>query len=376
MSGRPSPSASRTTRAPVARRAKPVGFRAIPSATGGIARLACARLRSHGCSDAAVLSQVGLTTKEAADPAIRLDVQAQIRILQLAAETLRDDWLGFRLARDFDLREIGLVYYVMASSDDLADALRNASRYSQIMNEGVRLRFEERGRSATLAIDYVDVDRQSDRHQIEFWLVTLVRLCRQVTATRIAPTRLKLRHVRRDAPAELKRFFGTDIEFGADADEIILSSTMISLPLAGRDGRLNDLLRRYAEEALADKAPRRTTLRAKVEAILPELLPHGKAVASEVGRRLAVSSRTLSRKLAEEDVSFGEILEETRTALAKRYLEDDALPVSNIAWLLGYRELGSFTHAFRRWTGTTPREYRSAGKAHTNARRRGRQADA
>lgn len=376
MSGRPSPSANRTTRAPVTRRANPLGFRAIPSATGGIARLACARLRSHGCSDAAVLSQVGLTTKEAADPAIRLDVQAQIRILQLAAETLRDDWLGFRLARDFDLREIGLVYYVMASSDDLADALRNASRYSQIMNEGVRLRFEERGRSATLAIDYVDVDRQSDRHQIEFWLVTLVRLCRQVTATRIAPTRLKLRHVRRDAPAELKRFFGTDIEFGADADEIILSSTMISLPLAGRDGRLNDLLRRYAEEALADKAPRRTTLRAKVEAILPELLPHGKAVASEVGRRLAVSSRTLSRKLAEEDVSFGEILEETRTALAKRYLEDDALPVSNIAWLLGYRELGSFTHAFRRWTGTTPREYRSAGKAHTNGRRRGRQADA
>ena len=49
--------------------------------------------------------------------------------------------LGFRLARNFDLREIGLLYYVIASSERLADALRNAERYSRIMNEGVRLRF-------------------------------------------------------------------------------------------------------------------------------------------------------------------------------------------------------------------------------------------
>lgn len=372
MNGRRSPTASRTLRAPATRRTKAAGFRSIPSATGGIARLACAWLRAQGCSDAAVLSKVGLTTREAADPTIRLDVQTQIRILQLVAETLRDDWLGFRLARDFDLREIGLVYYVMASSDHLADALRNASRYSQIMNEGIRLRFEERGRSATIAIEYIDVDRQSDRHQIEFWLVTLVRLCRQVTDTRIAPIRLKLRHMRHDVSADLKRFFGTHVEFGADADEIILSSTMISLPLAGRDGHLNDLLRRYADEALVRRAPRQSTLRAKVEAVLPELLPHGKGVASEVARRLAVSSRTLSRKLGEEGVSFGEILEDTRTALAKHYLEDEGLQVSNIAWLLGYRELGSFTHAFRRWTGTTPSEYRSAGKARNGGAQRRR----
>jgi AraC-like DNA-binding protein len=66
----------------------------------------------------------------------------------------------------------------------------------------------------------------------------------------------------------------------------------------------------------------------------------------------------LSRKLRDEHVAFAEILEETRLALAKRYLVERDLPVSEIAWLLGYGEISSFTHAFKRWTGTTPREFR------------------
>jgi hypothetical protein len=72
----------------------------------------------------------------------------------------------------------GLVYYVMASSDQLADALRNAERYSKINNEGVRLHFRMQGGTAVIALDYVNVDRDAERHQIEFWLVTLVHICR------------------------------------------------------------------------------------------------------------------------------------------------------------------------------------------------------
>jgi AraC-like DNA-binding protein len=73
-----------------------------------------------------------------------------------------------------------------------------------------------------------------------------------------------------------------------------------------------------------------------------------------------LSTRTLSRKLREEGVAFTELLEETRAALAKSYLAERDLPVSEIAWLLGYREISSFNHAFKRWTGTTPRQFRLA----------------
>ena len=341
------------------------GFNSIPSATGGIARLACARLDEMGKDPTIILSKVGLTPEEARDPAVRLEVRTQIKLLELAAEEVHDEWLGFHLARSFDLREIGLVYYVIASSDQLSDALRSAERYSQINNEGVRLRFSMQDGAAVIALDYVNVDRDADRHHIEFWLVTLVRICRQVTNGRLVPSRLKTKHLRNRTPAEFRAFFGVDIEFGANADEIWFPRPIALLSLVGRDERLNELLRRYAEEALARKPQERLTVRSKAEDILPKLLPHGRATASEVARRLGISSRTFSRKLGEEGTSFAEILDQLRAALAKRYLHDETLPVSEIAWLLGYREVSSLTHAFKRWTGTTPRRFRSGQLAST-----------
>src|SRR5262245_54721094 len=95
----------------------PESFRTIPSATGGITRLACARLREENRDVAKLLSRAGLTAEEIGDPAMRLEAQAQLQVLDLAAEALGDDLFGFHLARSFDLREIGLVYYVMSSSD-------------------------------------------------------------------------------------------------------------------------------------------------------------------------------------------------------------------------------------------------------------------
>jgi AraC-like DNA-binding protein len=221
------------------------------------------------------------------------------------------------------------------------------------------------GGTAVIALDYVNINRLGDRQHMEFWLVTLVRICRQVTNGRLVPSRLKTKHFRNETPAEFKAFFGVDIEFGADADEVCFPRPIALLSVVGCDEYLNDLLRRYAEEALARKPRKRLTVRAKAEDILPKLLPHGRAVAAEVARRLGMSSRTLSRKLAQEGTSFAEILDQLRAALAKRYLHDETLPVSEIAWLLGYREVSSLTHAFKRWTGTTPRHFRRGQLAST-----------
>jgi AraC-like DNA-binding protein len=331
----------------------------IPSATGGIVRLACARLREFGKDVGAILAQAGVTPEQAYDDSIRLEVPKQIRILNLAAEELGDELLGFHLGRNFDLREIGLLYYVIASSERLADAIRNAERYSRIMNDGVRLHFRQDDHTAAIALDYVNVDRNSDRHQIEFWLVTIMRICWQVTDSRLEPRHLRLRHRRDPTPSEFKTFLGTDVEFGASADEIVFPAPVASLPIVGRDNYLNILLRRYADEALAQRPWPREGFRSAVEKLLAQLLPHGKLSASEVAQRLGMSPRTLSRKLGGEGVTFADILDQLRSALAQRYLSEPELPISEIAWLLGYTEVSSFTHAFKRWTGKTPRQYRS-----------------
>jgi AraC-like DNA-binding protein len=305
------------------------------------------------------MSGAGLTTEDVEDHTRRLDAGAQVTVLELAAKQLHDDCFGFRLARDFELGQIGLVYYVMASSDRLADALGNAERYCAINNEGVRLRVSLEPKFA-LGFEYLHIDRLSDRHHMEFWLVTLVRICRSLTGSRLAPKQIKLRHFRPETPPDIRSHLGCDIEFGAGTDEIVFPATIGALPVVGADLHLNKLLLQYADEALGNRAFRRTSVRSRVEDEIAQLLPHGKANASEIARRLCMSRRTLGRALSAEDVTFSTVLETFRQALAKRYLREKELPVSEIAWLLGYSEIGSFTHAFARWTGTTPRDFRKS----------------
>ena len=334
----------------------------VPSATGGIARLASARIRDRGIELAPLLSKAGLTVEQIDDRNARLKVGSQIRVLELSAAASRDDFLGFNLARDFDLREIGLFYYVLTSSENLADALRKAERYSRVANEGISLRISQ-SRETAICLSHIGVERHSDRHHIEFWLITLVRLCRQLTNRRLVPSHIRVAHHRAMMPAKVRSFLGCEIEFGSDRDEIVFPGAVRSMPSVSADGYLNGLLIRYCEEALARRASHRAGLRASVENAIALLLPHGKARAGEIARQLGMSQRTLARRLASEGATFSGVLDELKVDLARSQLRDGHLPISQIAWLLGYREISAFTHAFKRWTGMTPRQARKANQA-------------
>jgi AraC-like DNA-binding protein len=334
----------------------------LPSATGGIARLAYARLRESGIQLAPLLSKAGLTVEQVDDHGVRVKVGSQIRFLELAAEALQDDSLGFHLALDFDLREIGLLYYVMASSETLADALSKAERYSGIVNEGISLRFSTAQETA-ITFSYVGVERRSDRQQIEFWLTSMVRICRQLTDRRLVPSRTRVIHHRTKTPADFRLFLGGEIEFGADVDELVFPAAVKLLPLVGADPHLNQLLIKYCDEALPHRKANVATLRSGIENAIIPLLPHGMARAAEIARRLGMSHRTLARRLASEGLTLSVILDELRASLAGNYLKTGELPISQIAWLLGYREVSAFTHAFKRWTGMTPRQSRAQGNA-------------
>jgi AraC-like DNA-binding protein len=95
-----------------------------------------------------------------------------------------------------------------------------------------------------------------------------------------------------------------------------------------------------------------------VENIVSPLLPHGQGRANLVAQRLGMSERTLERRLVDEGVNFSKVLQDLKATLAIRYLAEDDMPISRIAWLLGFEEVSSFSHACRRWTGKSPRELR------------------
>lgn len=118
----------------------------------------------------------------------------------------------------------------------------------------------------------------------------------------------------------------------------------------------------FCEEALSRRKRPPTPTRARVEKVLLKVLPKGVANVSNVAEILAMSTSSLERQLNEEGTSYTAVLGELRRELAMQYLEDKTLGVGQIAWLLGYSEVSSFNHAFRRWTSRSPRAVRGSLK--------------
>src|SRR6516162_3714672 len=232
------------------------------------------------------------------------------------------------------------------------------ARYSGLTNEGVRITCHE-GKDIRVKFEYVSVSRLSDRHQIECFVVILLRLCRLLTGLSLSPTKVRLAHRRTELPAEIKKLFGCEVSFGSAVDEVIYPRTANSTATVNPDSYLNSLLVRYCEEALSNRRVQSGAWRLKVENAIIPLLPHGQAKIGEIAKTLGVSTRTLARLLASEGCTFSGVLDAMRLDLAKSYLREQNLPNSEVAWLLGYAEVSAFDHACRRWTGKTPTQLRA-----------------
>src|SRR4029077_11041366 len=221
----------------------------LPSTIGAMTKLAYARAKAAGITLEPLLRTAGLTSHQIEHPQAVIRVRDQIKFLNLAAAALKDDLLGFHLAQTADLRALGLLYYLLASSETLIDALHRAARYSSIVNEGVSLRCVD---SSFVRISFhcIGIGRHLDTHQIECAMTTVVRICRQLTGIRLLPDRVRLMH-HRPRNAEFAKVFGSNVEFGAAADDVTFSNNIRQSPITSADPYLNRLLISYCEEAIA-----------------------------------------------------------------------------------------------------------------------------
>jgi len=338
---------------------EPKRLGAIPTAVGTATRLAYERAQAAGIELEPLLKKAALSRQEVEEVDARLSVPCQIRFLDLAASAIHDEFLGFHLGQVADLRKVGLLYYVAASSDTLGEALRRIVRYGSMANEAVSPKYVG-GKDVRIVITHVGVARHLYVHQMEFGLTVLIRLLRKLSGFPVEPSRLRLIHHRAGVFSDFAAFLRCDVEFGATVDEVVFPASIADIPVVSADPYLNKLLVAICEEALSRRLTKRGAFRSVVENAIAPLLPHGNAHASEIARRCGWSQRTLVRRLMSESLTFSEVLNDLRRDLAMQYLTDHGLSISQIAWLLGYHEVSAFTNAFKRWTGRTPREARFA----------------
>jgi AraC-like DNA-binding protein len=324
------------------------------------ARLACRvveDLRRRGVRADDLLKEVGLRRADVADPEGRIPYAAVLGLIERAATLLGDPSLGLRLGASYEARDSGLLGFVVLNSPTLMDAFRNLQRYFHVVGEGEDIEIERAGPHVVLRFRETDPALRGLRHNSEYMAAIIVRACRDMTRKRLSPARAEFMHGRPNVRVAYDQYLGCPVKFQAEWDALVYNAETTRLPVIGADDKLLKVLQRACSRILGP-APKKKDLVHDVRELVIDRLTKGPIHIDDVASELGMSSKTLERRLAEKKRTFSALLDDIRSNLAKRYLSDTRFRLEQVAYLTGYSEPAALVRAFKRWTGTTPIQYR------------------
>lgn len=309
------------------------------------------RLRREGHDADALLERHGL--KDAQPDA--LDRQRLCAFLEEAKQTLGDPFLGLSLAAMIPAGTYGVVEFCGRSAPDLGSTLAIIPRFARLMNASHFEFIADPGGGGRLVTKVEGVEPHVSGVIIETGLGVIWRFSKEM-----APD-AKLEDVSFAHPTsgDVERaaaFFGKTPRYGAATSALTFDQATLQLVPSHADAPLHRFLVAQAK-ALLDQIGG-DTLVDKTRAFVLGRIGQGNLEIEDAAVALAMSVRTLQRKLAADGTSYFEIVDDVRKSLSERYLARVELSVSEIAYLLGYSDLRTYERAHQRWTGETPARWR------------------
>ncbi len=290
---------------------------------------------------------IELTTPLSTMRALAEDIAAQ----------LADEHLGLSLAAWLPRGAYGVVEFLIHSTPTMRGVFENVVRFSACLAPNQTFTFHE-GDEAEQHNHPTHQPAALGRHLNEYTTALLVQHYRAMS---------QLAEVKRvwftsSAPRSLdtlRSHFGTSqLAFDQASNGFSIDKALLDRPARNGDPALYSFLEEHALQALASR-PKTDDLIDKLRHLIRDALKQGEPNIERVATRLHMSGRTLQRRLANLKTSFQEVLDGVRFDLARNYLRDERLDISQVAYLLGYSELRAFDRAFRRWAGMAPREWRA-----------------
>ncbi|WP_257449688.1 AraC family transcriptional regulator [Archangium lipolyticum] len=325
-----------------------------PTTWAGLVPRVLDSAEARGLPRSGLLKASGLERVRLTEPEARVPLLSVYTLLEEAAVRLGDGCFGLHVGAALRADDLDALGFLMVSSRTFGEALEHALRYQRLWSEGERFALE-RG-AARVTVTYHPYGSERPAHRLMAQLVfadLLVNGGRLVGG--LPGARLRLRGPRPgEAPAYM-RVLGVPVSFRAPQDALVFPVALLARPLPGGDAGLSGVLARATDRMLAG-LPASSRAADRVRALLPELLPESGAELAHLAAHLGMSPRTLQRRLRDEGTSLEAEREAFRRQQARVLLEAGT-PIAEVAWRLGYSAPSAFHHAFRRWTGQSPRAW-------------------
>jgi AraC-like DNA-binding protein len=316
-------------------------------------------LVAGGVLNEEALQDVGVGANELHSPDTLISLEQLLTVCRNAIRLSRDPSLPFRIGSMIHVSAYGMYGYAILCGTDFRKTFDFCIRYHVLAAPLVTLAFAERDGQAIWSIDPILhplVDQQLYRFVTEMQIGVHLSLQRDVMGSSFQPKEVMLTYPPADDFRLFEDMIGCKVHFGGPANQFIFDRKWMDAPPSLGNRTTYAAIVNLCDALLADLSLR-TGIAGKVRASLLQDIAR-RLTFAETAKLLGTTTRTLRRQLRQQGTSFRELVDELRAQIAVKYLRDTIMTNEEIATAVGFSDSANFRHAFRRWTGKTPGEFR------------------
>jgi AraC-like DNA-binding protein len=316
-------------------------------------------LRSLGADPAKVLADAGFDLKLFDDPDTLVSYAARNRLMAHCATKTGCPHFGLLVGERGGLHSMGLVGLFVKYSPDVEMALRNLVRHAHLHVRGAVATLTVDGDSVKLGYEIFHPQAEATDQVGDAAVAVIFNIMRELCGLDWKPDQIRFAHRAPTDVAPFKRFFRAPLVFDAAENAVAFSADWLNRRLPAIEPDLHRLLQKHVdalEVRYGDDFPE------QLRSVLRTALVTGNGGIDRVAETFSMHRRTLCRRLNGFGTTFHALADECRFEIARQMLEDSGMAVTEVAALLDYADASAFTRAFRRWSGTTPAQWRMANR--------------
>ena len=304
-----------------------------------------------------MITEAGLSQAQFRNPDTYISYSKLAKLLEITASACQQPLLGLLLAQRQSSSVLGDLPLILSQQETVGDMLGHINRYLYLHARGVQLLQQTRGDSVLVELVF---EINSPRGLEQLIQMSTAHLA-NFTAELLNADRNSLPlHFRQAAPAAGIQHPGKPfyrLQFNAESDGVRIPGKWLGRRAHRNEQALNTHLQDYLQQ-LQRRYP--DSLQDQVRDIIGRILPSGECSIESVAATLDLHPRVLQKRLKKQDISYGELLQNTRLEIAQQHLRRNSIGVTDLALNLGYADVSVFSRNFKRWTGLSPRAWQAA----------------
>ena len=299
------------------------------------------------------------------DPQGTVPIAAWHAVFEHIANVLGDDAVMFDLFNTIDIGCFSIFDYLFACAPSLREACQAWAKFSPIRTNAYRVIFEEDETGGF--VEWPILEGRGEWRQNVFgrigWATQQIEHALDMKAP---PILIELATSQPNCTSNFQKKYQGRIKFGATRNRISFPKTLLSRPLRRHDAHLYEIILTSANSELERFGQFESPL-SRIANEVSASLSTGTCTLPQISAKLGMSQRAVQRLLEKEGTSFRQLSEEVRRSAAERYLLGTDLPMKEIAYLLGFSELSTFSRAVKTWFGVSPKKVRDAPRSRSPA---------